>query len=106
MNESDIIEYMDSIMKCDYWIQRKATFESMMLATGLYIAIYKKGLITKEEYEIGIKTAKELYKDQSREMQENYDKAVSEKEKLEKKIEKLRKQIENPEQLFEKLFGR
>ena len=90
MGINEIIEeYRDSIRKCDYWSQRKATFESMMLATGLYIAIYKKGLITKEEYTLGILSTKELYKDQSKEIQANYDKAVSEKEKLEKEITKL-----------------
>lgn len=84
-----IEEYRDSVRKCDYWSQRKSTFESMMLATGLYIAIYKNGLITKEEYELGILSAKELYKEQSSKIQANYDKAVSEKEKLEKEITKL-----------------
>ena len=87
MDKNKIIEeYRDSIRRCDYWSQRSLTFDSMMLAFGLYMALCKKGIITREEYNLGISSAKELYKDKSRKLQANYDKAVADKDKLENEL--------------------
>ena len=76
----------------------------MMLAAGLYIALYEKGLITKEEYDSGISSAKELYKDQDREIQANHYKAVKHKDKLEKELLEMKKKAETADEILKEIF--
>ncbi|MEI1255995.1 hypothetical protein V8Q34_14750 [Blautia sp. JLR.GB0024] len=90
-----IEEYYDQIRRCDYWSHRKSILDSIVITNGLYVALVRKGILTKEEFDSGISEAKDAFADTSNQIQDNLKQCKSKKELIEKELLKYFNSADN-----------
>lgn len=99
-----ILELYEEIRQHDFFSHREKILSSMIQTSGLYYALLKKGIITKDEWNEGIATMQNVYSKELNEVKEKVRIHDENARKIEEKMN-AKKEQENMKKTIKDLFG-
>ena len=99
-----VLEYFDEIRQGDFCIQSEKIVNSTIHTMGLYYALFKKGIITRDEWDEGIATMQNVYSKELHEAKEKVRIHDENARKIEEKMNAKNKKQENMKNTIKDIF--
>lgn len=99
-----ILELYEEIRQHDFFSHREKILSSVIQTSGLYYALLKKGIITKDEWNEGIATMQNVYSKELHEAKEKVRIHDENARKIEEKMNAKNKKQENMKKTIKDIF--
>lgn len=99
-----LFDYYYQIGQGNFWINTKKILDSSLCIVGLYNALFKKNIITDEEWEEGVTLAKKQYKKEIKSIEQRIEESKRKIEKIEKEVQKNSNEQTDLEKIARELF--
>lgn len=100
-----ILKYYEEIIFCNFWDNRGKIADIMIWISALCNLLIKKGIITKDEFDEGVSTAKKHHEETTNLIEKELELHKNKKENLEKEIKKHNEEQEKMNETMKEIFG-
>lgn len=99
-----LLGYYYEIEQGNFWVNTEKTLNSSLWTVGLYNALFKKNVITNEEWKEGVTLAKKQYEKEIKLVEQKIEESKQKVDKIEKEILKINDEQSDLEKFARELF--